>query len=115
MEPIRPLANCSIVRGTDFRCGPATRQDRRELHDELRACAFPIAEGADGSAVKLDKMFRDGETEAKPRRFARDRRILLSESLENMREELTDDPRHPRIRKRKSKTNSAAHRPAGQF
>jgi hypothetical protein len=30
-------------------------------------------------------------------------------------EELTDDPRHPRIRKRKSKTNSAAHRPAGQF
>jgi hypothetical protein len=29
--------------------------------------------------------------------------------------EVTDDPRHPRIRKRKSKTNSAAHRPSGRF
>jgi hypothetical protein len=30
--------------------------------------------------------------------------------------ELTDDPRHPRIGKRKSKSKSAAHRPsAGRF
>src|SRR5215210_9534647 len=64
---------------------------RRELNHELRARTLAVAESADPAAMKFDQMFGDGEAEAEARRFTRRRRVLLAESLEDVRQELPVD------------------------
>src|SRR5581483_9498395 len=68
----------------------------RKRDREGRALAGPGAFGLDGSAMRLDQVPHDRETQAETAKDARARAIRLREAIEHVRQEVRVDA-HPRI------------------
>ena len=63
----------------------------RKVHGERRAVSFAGASRHHGSAVQLDQVLDDRETEAEAAVLARGRMVGLPEAVESMRQELGFD------------------------
>src|SRR5438445_11095758 len=82
----RRMGSQRFARGIMMRLRPCAGMRHGQLDDELRAFAAAFAVRHDASAVHLDDVADDRESEAKAAVGARARRFRLTKSLEDMRQ-----------------------------